>query len=123
MEITPDGDQWVGIHRIRHTDKGFNHYGKRIRDKWELFYTLTNGAGKSREEVREVYWEAHTVFKDAGWDFHWPYGGQIEFDPPIPVIFNAGYKLIEVGKRKEQIPDTSDFAWHESALPRPRKRD
>lgn len=125
--MTPDGALWVNIHAISHTNRGLDSRGKWLKDRWNLWYMLTK-SDQQIEYCTTVYWESQQPFRDAGWDFSWPYGERMELNPPIPVIIDVvkgKYQVIEVEKRKVEAPNLDDpeyTAWRDNALPRARQQ-
>lgn len=97
-EITPDGALWVDIHAISHTHRGNGNRGKRLRDRWQLLYTLHNPDGTTREAGRDIYSEDLDKFDHCGLNFEWPHNSRIELVTPIPVVFDEEYKLVQVGQ-------------------------
>jgi hypothetical protein len=111
--MTPDGALLVAIHAISHTNRGFNGRGKRLEDRWNLWYMLTEN-GKQVESCKTVYWESQKPFEAAGWDFDWPHNGRIEIDPSIEVIIEMiadKYTIVHVEKHPSEqlllIPPTA----------------
>lgn len=97
-ELTPDGALLVDIHAVSQTSRGNNGRGKRLRERWQLLYTLHKPDGKTQEAARDIYSEDLDKFDDCGVEIDWLKKGRQDLPHPIPVIFDSDYNLIDVGQ-------------------------
>lgn len=128
-----DGRLYVELTALKRVNMGYRRNGKATEPRWVAWYTL-HFDNEDMENQVEFWMEDTQLFDNAGHERDWyalSTNDRTELGSPIMAWLKRDgiWKIGEVDKAPAisqtellSVPDTNDYQWHESALPRTRKR-
>lgn len=107
-----NGDLHVEITAISSPNRGFNHRGKRLEERWTLYHML-HFDDCELERVVVIYHEGTDLIDKAGYTVDWLQRKRYDLDKPIPVVVRKTHKGVEMIEVYPAQPKSKKQAVHD----------
>ena len=104
-----NGDLHVEITAISSPNRGFNHRGKRLEERWTLYHMLHFDSCE-KERVVVIYHEGTDLIDQAGYTVDWLKQKRYDLDEPIPIVVRKTHKGVEMIEVYPKEPITEQDA-------------